>query len=190
MKRFVLLDRDGTINVERQYLSNADEVELVPGAAAGLRRMRDLKLGLAVVTNQSGLGRGYFDEDTLDGIHRRLAGLLDAEGVRLDGIFFCPHLPEDNCFCRKPKTGLVKQAAHELEFEPALSFVIGDKICDINLGRNVGATTILVRTGYGAEQELDECVRPDFVADDLVEAAEIISGLIEERQKEAVNEAR
>src|SRR5271166_4576848 len=109
--RFVALDRDGTIIVERQYLSDPEAVELLPGAAAGLRTMRNLGLGLVVVTNQSAVGRGYFDLARLDEIHGRLRELLAGEDVTIDGIYVCPHTPEDGCRCRKPLPILLKRAA-------------------------------------------------------------------------------
>src|SRR5207245_3946349 len=112
-RRFVALDRDGTITVERNYLSDPDQVELLPGAADGLRKLRQLGLGLIVVTNQSAIGRGFFDATQLERIHERLTALLAAEEVALDGIFACPHLPEQNCRCRKPNTGLLDDAARE-----------------------------------------------------------------------------
>ena len=102
LQRFVVLDRDGTINVERHYLSHPDQVELIANAALGLAALNTLGLGLIVVTNQSGVGRGMFDVARLDAIHARLRDLLAAEGVRLDGIYYCPHLPDAGCRCRKP----------------------------------------------------------------------------------------
>ncbi len=172
--RFVVLDRDGTIIVERQYLSAPEQVELLPGAGTGLRAMRDLGLGLVIVTNQSAVGRGYFDIARLDEIHGRLRELLAAEGVEIDGIYICPHTPEDGCGCRKPLPGLLLRASQELGFDPARAFVIGDKPCDIELGQAVGATTILVRTGYGAGHETARTVTPDYVADNLLNAAEFL----------------
>ncbi len=173
-RRFVALDRDGTIIVERQYLCSPDQVELLPGAAAGLRAMGELGLGLLIVTNQSAVGRGYFDLARLQEIHGRLRELLLAEGVEVQGIYVCPHAPEDGCGCRKPLAGLLRQAAREWGFAADGVVVIGDKPCDIELGRAFGATTILVRTGYGAEHEAAAAVQPDHVADDLAAAAEFV----------------
>ena len=170
-RRFVALDRDGTIIAERQYLSSPNEVELLPGAGAGLRAMREQGLGLIIVTNQSAVGRGYFDMARLEEIHDRLRGLLAAEGVTLDGIYVCPHAPEEQCRCRKPLPALLEQAARELGFEPRDCVAIGDKPSDMEMGRAVGATTVLVRTGYGAEHEAAGRVSADYVVDDLVEAA-------------------
>jgi D-glycero-D-manno-heptose 1,7-bisphosphate phosphatase len=177
-RRVVALDRDGTIIVERHYLSDPSLVELLPGAAAGMRRMRALGLGLIVVTNQSGVGRAYFDEAQLSRIHDRLLALLAAEGVQLDGVYYCPHVPDDACLCRKPEPGLLERAAQELGFDLRASFVIGDNTTDIELGRRVGARTLLVRTGYGAELEARGMVSADHVVDGLCEAAEVIERLL------------
>lgn len=178
-RRFVLLDRDGTIIIERRYLSDPRQIEFLPGAVTGLRLMLGMGLGLVVVTNQSAVGRGFFDEAHLDLIHRRLYELLEAEGIVLEGIYFCPHTPEDDCYCRKPKPGLIARAAKELDFDLQASFVIGDKPADIELGRQVRATTFLVRTGYGAEFADDPTVNPDYVADDLSAAAQTIHRLLD-----------
>ncbi|MBI4354278.1 MAG: D-glycero-beta-D-manno-heptose 1,7-bisphosphate 7-phosphatase [Candidatus Omnitrophica bacterium] len=174
-RRFVMLDRDGTILVEKHYLSDPNQVELVEGAAEGLRRLQAMGLGLVVITNQSAIGRGMFDVARLEAVHQRMRELLQAEGVRLDGVYVCPHRPQEACACRKPKAGLLKRAARELRFELQDCFVIGDKACDIDLGRAVGATTVLVRTGYGARAAGDPSLTPDVVADDLRDAASVIA---------------
>ncbi len=177
-RRFVLLDRDGTINVERVYLSDPDELELYPNTLAGLRRLQELGLGLAVVTNQSAIGRGFFDRERLQEINRRLTEMLSRGGVRLDAILVCPHTPDDACACRKPEPGLVLAAAKELGFDPAQAFVIGDKACDIELGQRLGATTLLVQTGYGNEELAGGKVNPDYVVADLAEAARVIEDIV------------
>jgi D-glycero-D-manno-heptose 1,7-bisphosphate phosphatase len=177
-RRFVVLDRDGTIIVEREYLSDPRGVELLPGAVAGLRHLRSLGLRLVVVTNQSGVGRGYFDEAQLERINARMLDLLATEGVHLDGLYYCPHMPEDRCTCRKPQPGLLLRAAEDFEFDPPTSFVVGDKVADIELGRRVGATTLLVRTGYGVQVESDRSVSADHVVDDLEAAARVIETLL------------
>lgn len=174
MKRFIILDRDGTIIEERNYLSDQTGVELIPNATSGLKKMIELGFGLLVITNQAGVGRGYFSLNELSAIHRRMIDLLKDEGVELEGIYFCPHKPEDNCSCRKPKTGLVEQAVKEHNFNPKKCFVIGDKGLDVELGEAINATTFLVRTGYGAEVEKEKKVKPDYIVDDLLEAAGII----------------
>ncbi|MDO8638266.1 MAG: HAD-IIIA family hydrolase [Candidatus Daviesbacteria bacterium] len=172
-KRFVLLDRDGTLIVERKYLSDPDGVEFIPGALQALKRLKEMGLGIVLITNQAGIGRGYFDLTTLERIHKKLTGLLLKEGITLDDIYFCPHTPEDNCLCRKPKPGMVEEAIKKHNFDPKLCFVIGDNKGDIELGRNIGATTILVRTGYGKQIENDG-ISPDYVVDNLEAAPPII----------------
>ncbi len=189
-RRFAVLDRDGTIIVERQYLSDPRQVELIPGAASGLRRLCEMGLGLAVVTNQSAIGRGFFDKEQLNRIHQRLDDLLEEAGVHLDGIYVCPHTPEDNCGCRKPQQGLVELAAQELNFDPSTSFVIGDKACDIELGQRVGATTFLVRTGYGAEVADEGIVTPDYVVDDVRAAVPVIQGILAAEERIVTDEPR
>ena len=178
-RRFAILDRDGTINAEREYLSSPDQVELLPRTSEGLRLLRDLGLRMIVVTNQSGVGRGYYNMVQVEETHTRLRELLAADQVELHGIYVCPHAPEDGCNCRKPLPGLLEQAADELDFCARDGFVIGDKPCDIDLGKAVGAKTILVRTGYGAKYEAAGTVTPDFIADDLLEAAEWIGSQLE-----------
>lgn len=178
-KRYVLLDRDGTVNVERHYLSDPEQVELLPNAARGLAAMNQLGLGLIVITNQSGVARGLFDVPRLDEIHARLRALLAAERVALDGVFYCPHLPEDCCGCRKPLAGLVEGAAREFGFRTNECFVIGDKPCDLELGRAIGATTFLVRTGYGSQVAADIAAQANYVVDDLWQAARVIGRLLD-----------
>jgi D-glycero-D-manno-heptose 1,7-bisphosphate phosphatase len=176
--RYVALDRDGTIIAARHYLVDPDEVELLPGAAEGLSRLREMGLGLVVITNQSAIGRGYLDTAGLDLVHQRLASLLAAEGVALDGIYFCPHIPEDTCACRKPNTQLLESAAADLKFDPRQCFVIGDNASDIELGQRAGATTFLVRTGHGERVSQEGTSFPDFTVDGLLEAAGIIQSAV------------
>ena len=173
-RAFVVLDRDGTIIEERHYLSDPEQVALIPGAARGLRLLRDMDMGMVVATNQSGVGRGYFDLEQLEAIHARMNDLLTLEKVALDGLYFCPHHPEERCDCRKPEPGLLRRAASEHGFALDKAFVIGDKPCDIELGKRVRATTILVRTGHGPEYADDRSVGADFVADDLFSAAQFV----------------
>ena len=179
------LDRDGTVIAERHYLSDPEQVELLEGAADGLRRLRALGLGLVLVTNQSAVGRGYFDLARLEEIHRRLRELLDAEGVALDGIYYCPHTPDAGCACRKPRPEMLRAAARELGFDPAQAFVVGDKECDVELGRGVGATTLLVRTGYGARLADEGKASADYVVDDLTEAARVVERLLAAEERTA-----
>ena len=175
-RRFVVLDRDGTILEERKYLSDPEEAKLIPGVGAALRDLRKMGFGLVVITNQSGIGRGFFDHAQLARVHERLQELLDSEGVHLDRLYVCPHKPDDGCNCRKPKIGLLQKAAEDLGFRPEDTIVIGDKASDIEMGRAAGALTLLVRTGYGAQFESE--IEADCVVDDLVAAAEAIGRLL------------
>jgi D-glycero-D-manno-heptose 1,7-bisphosphate phosphatase len=177
-KRYILLDRDGTIIHDKHYLHDPEGVELLPQAVEGLKRMQGMGFGLAVLTNQSGVARGYYDEDAVKACNERMIELLAEEGVAIDGVFFCPHEPQDKCGCRKPKPGLMAQAAAELDFDPAQAFMIGDKSADVGLGKNTGATSILVRTGKGAKQEAKCAHRADHVCDDLFAAALYIESLM------------
>ena len=184
-RRWVVVDRDGTLIEECHYLSEPSQVELIPGAAKGLHQLQTAGLGLVVITNQSGIGRGYFDRERLNLIHERLWQLLEAEGVYVDGVYFCPHLPENNCSCRKPRTGLLESAAKDLRFDPKACFVIGDKSTDIEMGQRVGAATLLVRTGYGSEAEKYGSTAPDYVVDGLQEGAGVIQNMLLPKVRES-----
>jgi D-glycero-D-manno-heptose 1,7-bisphosphate phosphatase len=174
-RRFVLLDRDGTINEEIGYVLHPDELRLIPGAADALRELRDLGLGLVVVTNQSPIGRGMLTEPELDAIHDRLRELLEEAGVTFDRVEHCPHRPDEGCACRKPATLMVERAAAALGFDPAGSWIVGDHAADLRLGRAVGARTILVRTGHGEEELANGAdTFADHVVDDLAAAAVLI----------------
>ncbi len=166
-RQYILLDRDGTIIVDKHYLHDPDEVELLPGVVEGLQRMRDMGFGLAVLTNQSGVERGYYDEASVNACNGRMEALLQPHGVSFDGIYYC----------RKPATGLMEQAALALGFNPGESVMIGDKEADMLLGRAVGAMTILVRTGKGAAHEERCHDSADHVVDSLVQAAEIMENM-------------
>jgi histidinol-phosphate phosphatase family protein len=176
-RKFVVLDRDGTIIEECSYLSDPEQIKLIPGATQALRELREMGFGLVVITNQSGVGRGFFDEGRLREIHERMRQMLEAEGVWLDGLYFCPHKPDDGCLCRKPGVSLMEKASTELSFDPQASIVIGDKGSDIEMGRCVRATTFLVRTGYGAQVATNSSVGADYIVDDLRAAVQTIRRL-------------
>jgi D-glycero-D-manno-heptose 1,7-bisphosphate phosphatase len=174
-RRFVLLDRDGTINEEVGYVLRPDDLVLLPGALEALRGLRELGLGLLVLTNQSPVGRGMITPGELDGIHGRLRDLLAEGGVTLDRIEHCPHRPDDGCACRKPGTLMVERAVAAIGFDPRESWMVGDHRSDLRLGRAVGARTILVLTGHGRAELADGAgAQADHVVADLAEAAAII----------------
>jgi len=174
MNALVLLDRDGTINLDIGYLSSPDALVLLPNAAPGIRFMNDLGLTVVIVTNQSAIGRGFFDRVTVESIHARLLQMLRMEGARVDGIYYCPHHPDEGCACRKPKPGLAEVAARDWNGDLAKSYVIGDKACDIELGKHVGATTFLIQAEDGANMAQTNLVNPDFIVHDIKAAAEVI----------------
>ena len=171
MRGGVFLDRDGTINREVGYLSVPEAIELIPGAARAIRLINYVGLQVAVVSNQSGVARGYFSLSAVEEANRRLELLLAQEGACLDGIYCCPHRPEDGCSCRKPESGLLKTAAEELRIDLPSSYMAGDRAEDIGSIHGVGGKGILVLTGYGGQQQDWPGRRPDFVARDLLEAA-------------------
>ena len=182
MKRLVMIDRDGTLTVERNYLASPEQLELIERSASALRLLRAAGLPAVVVTNQSGLARGYFDQPTLERIHARLSDMLAAEGAVIDAFYVCPHHPDDRCQCRKPAAALAHRAAADFSADLRASFVIGDKPCDLGLGKAVGATTILVRTGYGADvAQSADAAEADYIVGDLYDAASLIRQIVEEQ---------
>ncbi len=167
----VLLDRDGTIIVERDYLSDPALVELEHGAAEGLRALAEAGWVLAVLTNQSGIGRGYFDRAAAEAVNARVAELLAEEGVSIAGWYLCPHAPDEDCECRKPRPGMALQAASELGLDLSRSWVVGDKRSDVELADAIGAEAILVMTGHGRKDEAAMRARGVSVCLTVAEAA-------------------
>ena len=174
----VFLDRDGTVSEEVGYLNHASRFRLLNGAAEAIRRLNEASLPVIVVTNQSGVGRGYFPEQLVRDVHDRMKAELQEAGARLDGVYYCPHVAADGCDCRKPKTGMLEQAARELELDLEKSFVVGDRHGDVELAHCAGARSVLVRTGYGAGELAWHAKnwprQPEFVAADLPEAVDWI----------------
>ena len=170
----VFLDRDGTLVREIGYLSDPGDLEILPGVAAALREFHAAGYALVVVSNQSGVGRGFFG---LGRVHEAMARLrvgLRAAGVELDAIYFCPHRPDQECACRKPRSGLLERAAEDLRLSLADSLMIGDKVLDVLTGHAAGMPGILVRSGYGRDEEQrlgPEGVAAEGVFDDLGAAA-------------------
>jgi D-glycero-D-manno-heptose 1,7-bisphosphate phosphatase len=183
--RAIVMDRDGTVCDEVGYVNHLSRIRLLPRSAAAIRRAREAGYKTVVVTNQAGVARGYFDEDLVLKVHDRVQEMLAAEGTRLDAIYYCPHHPDTgdgsyrkDCDCRKPRPGMLLRARDEMGIDLARSYVVGDSMRDIAAGRRVGATTILVLTGYGrGEYEYRSAgwtTRPDHIAEDLMDAVEWI----------------
>jgi D-glycero-D-manno-heptose 1,7-bisphosphate phosphatase len=178
-RRFALVDRDGTINVERDHIMDPDQIELIPGSAEALVRLREeVGMGIVIVTNQAHVGRGELAPADLDLIHERLLGLLAEEDATVDAILHCPHAPDAGCACRKPAPGLALQAADRFGFDPSASVVIGDHAGDVGMGRAVGAVTFLVLTGHGREERASAEPLADHVVPDLAAAVDIIATLL------------
>ena len=186
MRRAVFLDRDGTIIREAEYLADPDGAELLAGAAEGIRALKDAGFVILVLSNQSGVARGYFTETDVRAVNERVAELLAEAGAGVDGMYFCPHHPRGavaaftrDCACRKPARGMLDAAAADHGLDLAGSWVVGDKASDVLLGRRHGLGSILVRTGYGAAtaaRGFTPGEAPDFVVADLMEAAAAILG--------------
>jgi D-glycero-D-manno-heptose 1,7-bisphosphate phosphatase len=153
----VFLDRDGTIIADRGYLDTVEGVCLLPGAGTALANLAGAGLLLVIVTNQSGIGRGFFDRQMVDAQHRRLGELLAPYGVRLAAVEVCPHRPDEGCDCRKPQTGMLERAARRLDVDLRRSFMVGDKASDMAAGRAAGCVTVLI--GQKAEADVDLCCR-------------------------------
>lgn len=171
----VFLDRDGTINEEMGYINHLSRFKVFPQAAPAIRRLNEAGLKVVVISNQSGLARGYFPATLMKEVHRQLTGILAAGGARLDGIYLCTHHPDADCPCRKPKPELILQAARELDLDLPRSYLIGDRYNDLQTAANAGVKGILVLTGYGpGEYEYlrnKVPVQPVYVAQDLEDAA-------------------
>lgn len=177
MKRAaVFLDRDGTLNHDPGYLGDAEEFRFLPGVFGALKRLQDAGYLIFVVSNQSGIARGFFGLEDLRRVHDRMAAGLRENGVVLDGIFYCPHHPAEQCACRKPSPRMVLDAAARYGVDLGKSYFVGDRASDIDTGRNAGCGTILVLTGAGPETRaaLAPDRIPDRIAADLSEAADWI----------------
>jgi D-glycero-D-manno-heptose 1,7-bisphosphate phosphatase len=174
----VFLDRDGTIAEEVGYLNHLSRFQLYPFAAEAIRRLNQAGMPVIVVTNQSGVSRGFFPEDLVRNVHDRMVSELAVAGARVDGIYYCPHHSGITCDCRKPLPGMLERAAqeHGLAFDG--SFVVSDRYADVQMGQSVGCHSILVLTGYGrGEYEWNRAKwprQPDSVVENLLAATDVI----------------
>ena len=173
------MDRDGTVTEEMGYLKEPKKLRLIPRSAEAIRLLNERRILSIVVSNQSGVARGYFTEKTVKETHKRLKELLAEKGAYLNGVYYCPHHPEfglskyrKNCNCRKPKPGMLLKAARRFNLDLKKCYIIGDKVDDIKLARNVEASGILVLTGYG--QRSKEEIKPDYTAQNLYQAVKWI----------------
>ncbi len=169
----VFVDRDGTINVDRGYLRNSDEVALLPTAGEALHLLNKLDIPLVVITNQSALERGLMKLEQLEAVNTVLWQALQQAQAHYDALYYCPHNPDQApiCACRKPQPGLLLQAAFDLDLDLGRCFIIGDKRSDLEAGRACGCQTVLVRTGWGERTYASQEFKPDYTASTLLEAA-------------------
>ena len=174
LRRAVFLDRDGTIGEELGYVNHIDRFQIFPFAAESIRQLNEAEIPVIVVTNQSGIARNIFPESLVHEVHKKMVAELAAGGAWIDAIYFCPHKSEETCECRKPKPGMLEQAAREHALDLAASWVVGDRYADLEMAHTAGARGILVMTGYGrGEYELHRSAwprQPDAVVENLTDA--------------------
>jgi histidinol-phosphate phosphatase family protein len=171
--KVAFLDRDGTIIEEKDFIKTPEEIEFIPDSIEAIRILRDLGYKIIVISNQSGIGRGILTHEMVACVNEIFLSRLKKEKADVDALYYCPHLPEDNCDCRKPNTGLIKKAVEERKLDLEDAVVIGDKLSDVELGKKLRAKTVLVLTGYG-KKEVEKTnisqIKPDFIADNLLGA--------------------
>jgi histidinol-phosphate phosphatase family protein len=190
----VFLDRDGTINEEVGYLDSIDKLNLFPNAAEAIRLINKSGMKAVVMTNQSGVAKGYFTEEFVREVHGRIQGMLREKGAFIDAFYYCPHHQTDgigvylqSCACRKPGAGMLIEAAKELDIDLPRSYTVGDMLKDIQVAHTVGATGILVKTGYGINtiendlaSESSEICQPSYIAEDILDA---VKWIMKDRKK-------
>lgn len=180
-QKTVFLDRDGTINVEKNYLYKPEDFQFIENAPEAIALLKKHGYRVIVVTNQAGVARGYYTEEDVKRLHAYINEQLRKWDTQIDAFYYCPHHPtagigkyKKDCNCRKPKTGMFEQACRDFEVDRENSWMIGDNKGDIEAGRNFGLRTILVRTGYGEALEKKECNCWNYVQDDLLDGAKRI----------------
>lgn len=172
-KQLVILDRDGVINADRaDFVQTPDEWVPIPGSLEAIARLNQQNNYVVIATNQSGIGRGYYTQATLATIHQKMYRLLAKVGGHIDGLFFCPHHPDDACACRKPKTGLIDQIKQQFPFIPHQTWFIGDSLRDMQAAEQSQCVPVLVQTGHGQKTLAHTPVQNWLVFKDLAEAAQ------------------
>ena len=180
--KVIFLDRDGTITEEKDFISRIEEIKFIPGSKEALKTLQNSGYKLVIVSNQSGIARGIMTEEQVQKVNDFILKELEKEGIEIEGVYYCPHHPDENCDCRKPKTGLVKRALQDHHLKLRNSWTIGDKLGDVFLGKNIKGKSILVLTGYGqntkqkieSDSDVYDWQKPDYIAKDLLEAASFI----------------
>jgi D-glycero-D-manno-heptose 1,7-bisphosphate phosphatase len=176
-QRAVFLDRDGTVSKEIGYMYDVSLYQIFPWTGEAIRKINQAGMLAILATNQSGVARGYFTERMVHRVHSRLQDEIGRYGARLDDAYFCPHLPDSGCPCRKPQPGMLYKGQQDLGIDLENSYMVGDRYLDVRTGKAAGTRTILVMTGDGSKERerfQDEEIHPDLFAEDLAEAAELI----------------
>lgn len=173
-KKAVFLDRDGVILEDKHYLVDIKDLEFIPRAIEALKNIPEDYLKI-IVSNQSGVGRGYFTINQLHLFNDKLLSELKKHGVFINELYYCPHIPDENCECRKPKTGMFLKAKQQLGIDLSQSWMIGDKSSDIQAGKKISAKTIQVHTGYSGKEPGSSKIEPDYYVESLFQAVEIIN---------------
>ena len=181
--RAIFMDRDGTVSEEVGYMYHAGLFRVFPWTPEAIQKINQSGMKSVLITNQSGIARGYFPETTVQEVHQVLQQTLKQREAQLDAIYYCPHAPEKDCDCRKPKPGMILRAARELEIDLSESFMIGDRYLDVRAADAAGVRSVLVRTGDGASEVSKYAgltgPQPSFVADNLLHAVDaILSGQV------------
>ena len=186
-RRAVFIDRDGTISEEVGYINHVSRFRLFPYAAPAIKHLNENGWLAIVITNQAGVARGYFSEVTIEAVHAAMTKELESSSARLDAVYYCAHHPSVgeppyrlDCDCRKPKPGLIARAAKDFDIDLEHSWMVGDRYSDVELARNAGVKSLLVLSGYGRgeweHQRASWAEQPDLIAEDLLEAVEVILG--------------
>lgn len=173
MNKAIFLDRDGTINIDYGFVHKIKDLKFIPRTFQALKRLQKLGFLLIIITNQSGIGRGYYKFSDFNRFMSHIYDRLNKKGIKIIKTYICPHHPDANCQCRKPKTYNFNNAINKFKIDISRSYVIGDKTEDIKTGKNIGAKTILVKTGKGGMDKKYK-VKPDFITRNLYDASLLI----------------
>ncbi len=177
LRKVVFVDRDGVINVDLwKYVESWKEFRFEKGALKGLKTLTDKGFDIFIISNQAGVGDGVFTEAAMWNVHEKMVAAMGKRGIVIRGARYCTHSKKGNCDCRKPKTQLLEKAVAGVNFDKKKTFFIGDKLSDLEAGKNFGIRTILVRTGYGLETEkkLKKELQPECIVNDLSDAADVL----------------
>ena len=181
MQKIIFIDRDGVINVDLigDYIKTWSEFRFEEGALEALKMLTDNGFDIILISNQAGIGDGVYPEESLWEIHDKMLKEMTKKDIRIFSSYYCPHGKNEGCKCRKPEIGLLEGAVKDIQYDPQKTFLIGDKLTDIQAGKRFGLKTVLVRTGHGADAEghITDNDRPEFVSDNLLDATKKIVSL-------------